>query len=62
MPASRSRRATAAPALLFLAMIVGGCAQDVCATRPSVPGDVVGCGGHWDQIYRQIRYPSSPGG
>jgi hypothetical protein len=43
-------------------MIVGGCAQDVCATRPSVPGDVVGCGGHWDQIYRQIRYPSSPGG
>jgi hypothetical protein len=60
-PARESRRAIAGAAivaaLLAAAVTLGGCVQGSCP-----PGeDVVGCGGHWDQIYRQISYPESPG-
>jgi hypothetical protein len=47
-------------ALIATAAALGGCAQDVCATKQGE--DVVGCGGHWDNVYRGIEYPSSPGG
>lgn len=64
MPARISRRATQARTCGFIAVVaaallLGGCMQDVCAGRQD---DVVGCGGHWDQIYRSIQYPESPGG
>lgn len=64
MPTKSRDRATAprivlAAAGLVAAVLLSGCAQDVCAGRQN---DVVGCGGHWDEIYRQIRYPQSPGG
>jgi hypothetical protein len=43
---------------LLAAAALGGCAQHSCP-----PGeDVVGCGGHWDNVYRNISYPASPGG
>lgn len=73
MPAQISRatraRAGGVLAVLAAALLLGGCMQGVCAQRPDGaqpqagdPGDVVGCGGHWDQIYRTIHYPESPGG
>jgi hypothetical protein len=60
-PARASRRAIAGAALvaalIAAAVTLGGCVQGNCP-----PGeDVVGCGGHWDQIYRHISYPESPG-
>ena len=64
MPAQFSGRAARVRAFgvavsLAAALLLGGCMQDVCAGRQD---DVVGCGGHWDQIYRSIQYPESPGG
>lgn len=54
---SRRIRAVVLFALIAMAATLGGCAQGNCP-----PGeDVVGCGGHWDNVYRGISYPESPG-
>lgn len=57
---SRARRLAC---LLLAGMAVAtapaACApQGVCAQHKE---DVVGCGGHMDEIYRQIPTPASPG-
>jgi hypothetical protein len=60
MAAKRSGRAASGTALLFL--LFAGLTLNGCVHKTCPPGeDVVGCGGHWDQIYREIRTPESPG-
>lgn len=73
MPGSRRSRVIVFPILFGLAGLaaatpLSACTQDVCAMRQSSPaaeptaqGDVVGCGGRLDEIYRHIEYPASPG-
>jgi len=52
-------------ALLLLVGIVIASAPAACAPQgicSQFHEDVVGCGGHLDEIYRQIPTPASPGG